>query len=257
LRIIENVHPYLKPGGLLIIEDIFKLSNEQEYLKRLKFVSHNFQDYYFVTLDHKNRNSIGWDNDKLFVLIKAGGNPIFKNKKNMTIITPSTHPANLFKIRDSIDFNYVDEWIIVYDGSEISQNPNIFINEGNPKIKEYIFAGQRINGNSQRNYALDHIQNQDTFLYFLDEDTLIHKDLFRLMNIIDDDKFYTFDQQNGKKGSAITMHHINNNMFLIDFNLCKTIRWALNEDEAVFYYINECYSTNSDKWVYVNNDLSF
>ncbi len=35
----------------------------------------------------------------------------------ITIITPSYRIENLPKIAKTIDFNYVDEWIIVYDGS--------------------------------------------------------------------------------------------------------------------------------------------
>lgn len=255
LRVIENVHSYLKPGGMLIIEDIFKRYNEQDYLDRLQPILDNFQDYYFITLDHKNRCSTGWDNDKLFVLVKAGGPPIFKNHKKMTLITPSIRPANLLKIKESINFDYVDEWIIVYDGKKISENPHVFINEGNPKIKEYLHTSEGTSGNPQRNYALDHVQNKDTFLYFLDDDNLIHQDLYKLLDIIDDGKIYTFDQENRINGDIIQLGHIDTAMFLIDFKLCNKTRWVLNKYEADFYYINECYSKNKAKWVYVNNVL--
>lgn len=256
LRVIENVHPYLKPGGMLIIEDIYKSYSEIDYINRLKHVLGQFQDYYFVTLDHKNRCSTGWDNDKLFVLIKAGANPIFKNKKKMTIITPCIRPSNLPTIRNSIDFNYVDEWIIVYDGSKISKNPHVFINEGNPKIKEYIHTSEGISGNPQRNYALDHISNEDTYLCFLDDDNLLHKDLYKLLGIIDSGKMYTFDSKDYRNGNYIALGQIDTAMFLIDFKLCKSTRWRLNEYAADFYYINECYSNNKDKWIYINNVLS-
>ncbi len=253
LRIIENVHSYLKPGGVLIIEDIFKRYNEQDYINRLKPVLDHFQDYYFVSLDHKNRCSIGWDNDKLFVLVKAGGNPIFEKKKKMTMITPCTSPSNLMKIKDSIDFDYVNEWIIVYDGSKVPGNPKLFIE--NPKINEYIYTGEGAGGNPERNFALDRIQNEDTFLYFLDEDKSIHKDLYKLLNVVDSGKIYTFNQTNGTKGDAIEVGPIDAGMFLIDFKLCKTTRWAVSEYGADLSYIRECYSKNKAKWIYVNNDL--
>jgi len=85
IRVIENTYQYLKPGGILIIEDIFKSRNENDYIDRLTPILKEFQDYYFVELDHINRNSTGWDNDKLFVLIKGGNEPIFENVNNMII----------------------------------------------------------------------------------------------------------------------------------------------------------------------------
>jgi len=77
LRVIEQTHRFLKPGGILIIEDIFKCYNEMDYIHRLGGILDNFQDYYFISLDHNNRNSTGWDNDKLFILIKKGAKPLF------------------------------------------------------------------------------------------------------------------------------------------------------------------------------------
>lgn len=86
IRVIKNVHKYLKPGGILIIEDIFKSYNENDYIIGLASIIKEFQDYYFIELDHKNRNSTGWDNDKLFILIKSGAEPIFQNKNKLNII---------------------------------------------------------------------------------------------------------------------------------------------------------------------------
>ena len=43
-----------------------------------------------------------------------------------TIITPSYRIDNLRKIKQSISFEYIDEWIIVYDGNKIESNPSIY-----------------------------------------------------------------------------------------------------------------------------------
>ena len=251
IRVIENTYQYLKPGGVLIIEDIFKSYNERDYIKRLKPILHNFQDYYFIELDHNNRNSTGWDNDKLFILVKSG-EPVFKNNNKITIITPSYRIDNLPKVKNSINFDYVDQWIIVYDGSKISENPNLF---NHAKIKEYVHEGEGISGNPQRNYALNMINNTDTFIYYLDDDNIIHPNLYRLLNIIDK-KFYTFNS-NWLKGNNISLCHIDTAMCLFYYNLSSDLRWRLDKYEADGIYICECYDKNKDIHVYVDNSLCY
>jgi predicted O-methyltransferase YrrM len=256
INIIENVYQYLKPGGIMIIEDIFKSYNENDYIERLKPILHHFQDYYFVELDHVNRNSTGWNNDKLFILIKGGEEYIFKNKNKMTIITPSYRVNNLVNLKNSINFNYVHEWIIVYDGSKITNNPNLFTDYD--KIKEYVHKDlESISGNSQRNYALTKISNTDTYIYYLDDDNIIHPSFYRLMNIIDDGKIYTFNQFNRIKGNNINISKIDTAMFLIYYELCKEVKWIKNLYSADGRYIKECYEKNKDKHIYVDNDLCY
>jgi predicted O-methyltransferase YrrM len=256
IRVIENVYPYLKEGGMLIIEDIFKSYNENDYLTRLEPVLKHFQDYYFVELDHVNKNSTGWNNDKLFILIK-GGEPIFKNTNKLTVITPSCRPDNLLEIKNSFDFDFIEEWIIVYDGSKIQNNPNLFQNEGNSKIKEYVHESEGISGNPQRNYALTKVTNPNTLLYFLDDDNIIHPDIYKLMTVIDNNKFYTFNQWNRIKGNNIKVGSIDTAMTIIPFNLCKHITWLFNKYDADGYFIQEVYNTNKTKHVFVDNDLCY
>jgi len=257
IRVIKNIYQYLKPGGILIIEDIFKSYNENDYIERLNTVLENFQDYYFVSLDHVNRNSTGWDNDKLFVLVKNGAEPIFKNNNKMTIITPSYRIDNLIKIKNSINFDYVNEWIIVYDGSKINENPNIFENDNTGKIKEYVYKGDGISGNPQRNFALTKISNPDTFLYYLDDDNTIHPDLYKLMNVIVKSKMYTFNQLNGLKGNVIRLANIDTAMFLIHYDLCKNVKWINDKYDADGYYIMNCCNNSRFNYIYVNNDLCY
>lgn len=255
IRVIENCYQYLKPGGILIIEDIFKSYNELDYIERLKPILHHFQNYYFVELDHINRNSTGWNNDKLFILVKQGGTPIFKNTNKLTIITPSYRINNLLQIKKSICFEYIDAWIIVYDGSKIQDNPHLFENQENGKIKEYVYKGEGISGNPQRNYALTKIENPNTLLYYLDDDNCIHPNLYELLNIIDDNKIYTFNQHNRIKGNNISIGRIDTAMFIVPYSLCKDKRWIIDKYEADGYYIVDCY--NKDKHIYVDNDLCY
>jgi len=254
IRFIRQAHNYLKDGGILIIEDIFKHYNEKDYINNLSDILHEFQDYYFVTLDHINKNSYGWNNDKLFILVKKG-EPIFKNKNKITVITPCSRIENIEKVRNSINLNFIDQWIIVYDNKKIIENPKIFNNE--PKITELIHQSEGISGNPQRNFALDYIKDKSTFIYFLDDDNIIHPDFYRLIPILKTNKIYTFNQTNRLIGNKIKLFKIDTAMFLIDYNLCRSLRWKIDKYDADGFYITECYHNNNSSWIFVNNNLCY
>jgi predicted O-methyltransferase YrrM len=73
IRIIKEAWPCLKPGGTLIVEDIFRNESEERYINALwgEEILEEAATSYFVMCEHKNRWSPGWDNDKLLVLVKA------------------------------------------------------------------------------------------------------------------------------------------------------------------------------------------
>jgi predicted O-methyltransferase YrrM len=258
IRFIENSHIFIKPGGVLIIEDVLKHRNEQDYIDRLKHVLHNFQSFYFVSMDHNNRYSGNWNNDKVFVLVK-NGEPLFKQNNNLTIVTLATNIENMIKIRKTMNFDYINEWVIVYNGKELIDNPKIFEYDTNKnKIKEYITINDDNYGNSLYNYALDKIENKETYVYFLDDNNIIHPDFYNILKILDKNKLYTFNEQNRLLGDDINEFKIETPMTLTHYSLCKDLLWKLqNKNNEFGIYINECYEKNSDKWVYINNSLSY
>jgi glycosyltransferase involved in cell wall biosynthesis len=192
----------------------------------------------------------------------------------ITIITPCIRPENLIKMRESIRFDYVNEWLIIYDGKHITSMPNVLGTLGtisqNDKIKEHIYKAdedsQGISGNPQRNFALELIESFDTYLYFLDDDNLVHPELYELLDTIEPGKMYTFDQARPKnvypyktllRGDTIEIFNIDTAMFLIDFHLCKEIRWIPDKYNADGFYIKECYEANKENWVYVNKTMAY
>lgn len=245
ISFIKTFIEYVKECGIIIIQNIDLNENQDKYIYNLIDYLAQFRDYYFVEIN----------NNKMFILIKKGDNLIFTPSKKITIITPSYRTTNIHKLYESIDFDYVDEWIIVYDGNKITKNPNLF--ENDKKIKEYIYKGNGISGNPQRNFALNMIKNKDTYIYYLDDDNIIHPDLYRLLNIIHDEMFYTFNQYYKLKGNNPTLYNIDTAMLLIHYNLCKDIKWIPDKYEADGYYIQECYNKNKDKHIFVNNDLCY
>jgi hypothetical protein len=260
ISIITNAVEDLKPGGVLIIEDIFKNTAEERYNEALKPLMHNFQDAYFLTLDHDRRNSEGWDNDKLLILVKAGAPPIFKTKQEIVIITPSYRPDNVARIIDTIPFEHVRKWVIVYDGNHVQQGFSQF--GGHPKIEEHVHKSEGISGNPQRNHAMEIVEKQygkedSLYVYFLDDDNIIHPDFTRLARILDDGNIYTFNQTGRIKGNKMVVNHIDTAMFMVSLDMCKGIRFIKDKYESDGYFIVDCFKKHPDRWVFVNNDLCF
>ncbi|NBP64099.1 MAG: hypothetical protein EBU66_05405 [Bacteroidetes bacterium] len=71
IRIVKEAFPLLKPGGILIVEDVFRATEEAKYERELKDILEQCSTSYFVMCEHMARWSPGWDNDKLLVLVKA------------------------------------------------------------------------------------------------------------------------------------------------------------------------------------------
>jgi len=77
IRIIRLGKTFLKPGGLMIIEDIRREFDEAWFYRDLKDILDEFQTVCFVDLDHARRNSGDINNDKVLLLVKKGL-PIFE-----------------------------------------------------------------------------------------------------------------------------------------------------------------------------------
>lgn len=70
IRFIDVAHKYLNPGGILIIEDIFKSEDENRYSNNIMHIRDYYSTITFINADHELKKSPGWNNDKLLVLIR-------------------------------------------------------------------------------------------------------------------------------------------------------------------------------------------
>ena len=77
------------------------------------------------------------------------------------------------------------------------------------------------------------------------------------MDMVDNTKFYTFNQTNGIKGNNIQINGIDTAMVLLPYNLCKNSTWILDKYNADGFYIEKCYHTNFNQHVFVDNDLCY
>lgn len=71
IKIVKKATQFLKPGGVLLIEDVFLNNNAQKYEDALGDLLIPFESVYYIKSEHKNRFSGDWNNDGILVFIKA------------------------------------------------------------------------------------------------------------------------------------------------------------------------------------------
>lgn len=69
--VIRTALPFLKQGGLLIIEDIFRERPIKPYEDAFREVEDLVSFHTFIVCDHNLRYSPGWNNDKLLVFVRS------------------------------------------------------------------------------------------------------------------------------------------------------------------------------------------
>jgi hypothetical protein len=77
IRIIKETIGFIKPGGILVIEDIpvnNKKYSEELFHKNIKHLNKYFDFVNFFDCDHINKFSKGWNNDRLLILIRNDKN---------------------------------------------------------------------------------------------------------------------------------------------------------------------------------------
>jgi hypothetical protein len=174
----------------------------------------------------------------------------------ITIITPCSRPQNLKEIFLSINFDYVDKWIIVYDTTRGRTYTKQF--EDHPNILEEECCDPGISGNPQRNHGLRLVL--EGFVYFLDDDNIVHPDLWAILPSLDEDYFYTWDQLRGEQvieGSAIEYRQVDTAMFLVPKKICKNLKWFTEFYEADYIFIRTIYYHNPTKHQYIAKTLSY
>ena len=223
-------------------------------------------------------SAIGKEPTDLKILVDNKDSSLNKDiYQKVTIITPCIRPENLDIIIKTIDFSIIKEWIIIYDGNKISENPNRFVHHIScSQIREIIhYDVASISGNSQRNYGLSFV-SEPTSVYFLDDDNTIHPELYSLLPFIEKGKIYTFNQKRPDnvfpyksvlKGNYISRYHIDTAMFIVDSKLIMDagIQWRKNVYNADGIFIEDCHrelissssdDKNNDRWIFINEIMA-
>ena len=169
----------------------------------------------------------------------------------LTIITPCCRPENLSKLYDSIHFDKVHKWIIVYDTSK--DRTYIKQYKSYPKILELECNTEGSAGHPQRNYGIGHVENG--YIYMLDDDNIIHPNFWNIYDSFEPEKFYTFDQKRGNDillGNNIQLDKIDTAMFIVHKTHVNDLLWQEDKYNADGIFIVELYNKNKHLHVYIN-----
>jgi len=169
------------------------------------------------------------------------------------IITPCSRENNLILLFNSINFSC--DWYIVFDKTHdeaisiIDRDEFSFLDKPWIHVK-YTKGG--VSGNKQRNLALEEISNG--WLYFLDDDNLVHPDFFKVADeIISNNnklKCIFFSQVKNEKGEIrgvepnhVRVNFIDQAQFLIERSLIGELRYE-QKYEADGIFIQNIFRNN-------------
>jgi hypothetical protein len=170
----------------------------------------------------------------------------------LNIITPCSRPENLDVISKSINIPRDQyRWIVVFD--LLKAPANIPDNCEWYAVKD----AKSMSGNAQRNFALDLVTHGH--IYFNDDDTTMHNDLWENIKNIDAD-FISFKQvwplgELRLDGKSVTLNNIDSHNFVMDYSLVGNTKWILNRYDADGVFANECW-LKSKNYKYIDKVLS-
>jgi glycosyltransferase involved in cell wall biosynthesis len=172
----------------------------------------------------------------------------------LNIITPCSRPDNLPRLKDSIQFDKIHMWYIVYDTSRDRKYTKQFL--GHPKITELECSDIGIAGHPMRNFAIKQIN--DGLIYNLDDDNIMHPGFWTLLPMMDTGNFYTFDQVNHSsfgtdgilKGNTLKVQKIDTAQFVVPKALVETIEFQKDNYKADGEYIIEVNKKNPGRHIY-------
>jgi hypothetical protein len=162
----------------------------------------------------------------------------------LNIVTPCIRPENLERISRSISETIPRDlyrWIVVFDADEV---PDIEL----PDNGEYyaVKIEGSISGNGQRNYAIDLINGDH--VYFNDDDTLVHPELWQTLKDFYQYDFIVFSQAftNGVlrlRGNRVQVCHIDSHNFIAHRDVIGETRWILGDYCADGHFAEAVFQT--------------
>ena len=175
----------------------------------------------------------------------------------INIITACSRPTNLKQLYESIRFEMIDAWYIVYDTSTAGCTKQF---EMEPKIIEIECNTKGVCGHPQINHALNIIT--EGYIYVLDDDNVMHPNFWKLVPRFDGENVYTFDilrkpSNRSYRGDKIALTYIDTAQFIVPRNLVGDIRWPEQTRGGDYAFISAIKKNHPHKFTYVPGIASY
>jgi hypothetical protein len=66
----DAIH-FVKPGGMLVIEDIFRDISPSRFEEVLELIDEHIDNAILIKPEHSFRHSPGWNNDQILIVFKS------------------------------------------------------------------------------------------------------------------------------------------------------------------------------------------
>ena len=169
----------------------------------------------------------------------------------LIIVTPCSRPQNLEKMRESINFDKIALWCIIYDTRRLPFEKRY---TDNPKIIELECKDEGTAGHQIRNMALNIVS--DGMIYFLDDDNIMHPFFWHLIEYFKSGNLYTFNliYQNGKilPGNNPIPTKIDTSQYVFDRCIIGDLRFDTTLYCADGIFINTLYENNKERSFHFN-----
>lgn len=166
---------------------------------------------------------------------------------------------------DSINFSKVYKWHIVYDTTKIPKQQIWRIPYDS--IEQHAVDGsfkKSCAGHEQRNFGMSLVKKG--YVYFLDDDNIIHPNFFTEINFKDPGKIFTFDQQvcysnndtNIRLGNRLSACHIDMAQYCFDVGVNSTkLQFESSKYIADGIFIEKLYAAQKQSHVYIPKVCSY
>ena len=177
----------------------------------------------------------------------------------VSIITPCSRPDNLDKLYASMNWDLITKWYIIYDTSK--DRSYIHKYTDNDKIAELECNEVGVCGHPQINFGLKQIT--DGYVYFLDDDNIIHPEFWNTLPTLEPDFIYTWNQlrrinpPRSFTGNDIRMCKIDTAQFIVPRKYIGDIQWMPNKRGADGKFITDIKALWPDKFKYINKHVSY